>query len=779
MKYLLLLLAAAFSGHCVLAQQIKTDNFTVTFNEKGGISSLLLKGNATDYAVPGNGGYLLQLVDSLTPVPPTGVSVNKNTITLTYPGNRKAVVKLTAKKSYLRFDLADISENVDAITWGPFNSSISDTIGSYIGVVRNKDIAFGIQGLNTKTSGGELINQEGAIFERGTTAVAKPFGSSLQAFTVNRLHDRVIKVWDRWPAVPVKGIPEGGLKGSAIALFVCPPAMAMTLLHDITKNEGMPYDRWKNEWVKTSPESGRPYMITNFNVNNIDTFINYALRMGMAGIYHEDPFETWGHFVLKSSTFPNGIKDFKTCVDKAHAKGLRLGFHTLTTFLTTNDAYVTPVPDPGLAKAGTDKITASIDAAATEIPVATSTYFTMRSDLNCVQIGDELIRFMQVSKEAPYKLTGCVRGAFGTKAAAHASGVAISRLVDHGYKVLFPDWNLQKKVAANIAQFINQTGADQMDFDGHEGTYANGMGDLSFNDFAETVFKLADHPVVFGSSRSNHYFWRINNYLNWGEPWYGAFRESQSDLRIQNQKYHEENYMPNMLGWFLITAQTNPDDIDWMLARAAGYNAGYALVVRREALANPRMEEIITLINNWTDAQRSGRFTTEQKNWMRNPANEARLTSSGKDLFLNRYSTFKFEYQAKRLQPGEPNTARYNFTSGSSAQPQQPQLVLLAKGESGSIVNPVIELDNAFHLEIPVTLEAGQTLVIHGKEAVAALYNARGQFVKNIAISQPLPPLSAGAHELAFEATMDPDQPVKALITVSLLDKTEKLPAGK
>jgi len=60
------------------------------------------------------------------------------------------------------------------------------------------------------------------------------------------------------------------------------------------------------------------------------------------------------------------------------------------------------------------------------------------------------------------------------------------------------------------------------------------------------------HPVVFGSSRAAHYSWHMDDYLNRGEPWYGGFRESQSDYRIDNQKFYENNYLPNMLGWFLI-----------------------------------------------------------------------------------------------------------------------------------------------------------------------------------------------------------------------------------
>jgi len=754
------------------AQQYTAGDLALTINKNGSIDKLRSVFSGRDYHVANQDGTLMQLSVNHRLLRPLRVIATKNTITLLYADNRKAVIKISTGKQYLKFTLDKISDGVDAVMWGPFSSSIADTIGNAVGVVRDREFAFGLQALNTKTSGGTLDNEEGAVYERGTAAIAQTYGSSLQAFTVNRLHDRVIKVWDRWPAVDVKGIKEGGLEGSSIALFGCRPREVLKVMETIEQENGLPHALWQNEWIKTSAQSGRAYMITTFNEQNIDTFLNYASRMGMAGVYHEDPFDTWGHFDLKKEEFPHGREGFKKCVEKAHALGLRLGFHTLTTFITTNDAFVTPVPDKGLATAGTDKLTADISAEATEIPVSDTVHFVLRSDLNSVLIGEEIIRFMGITRTAPYLLTGCTRGAFGTKRSAHKNVEAISRLVDHPYKVLYPGWELQKKVAKNIADFINQTGANQMDFDGHEGTYSNGMGDLSFNSFAEEVLKQSDHPVVFGSSRSNHYFWHFNNYLNWGEPWYGAFRESQSDLRITNQKFYEDNYLPNMLGWFLITAQTDPDDIEWMLARAAGFNAGYALVVREEALTNKKMDEIIALINVWTDAQNKRLFSQQQKDWLKNPANEAHLAKQNGSYVLESFSKHEFTHQAKSLQPGEPTVSNWSFDN--THEQQRPRIVLLAKGEEGRIKNPVIEIDNSFHLEVPVTLSAGESLLIDDK-ASAALYNSKGQLIRRIDLPDALPALSQGNHTFSFDAGMNINSPVKAMITIRLSEKTEKL----
>ncbi|HTJ11958.1 MAG TPA: family 78 glycoside hydrolase catalytic domain [Dinghuibacter sp.] len=598
-------------------------------------------------------GPLLTLIVHGDTLKPESAVTRGSATTLHYAGGLTAVVRTTARGTYTRYELTAGDTSADAVIWGPYTTDISDTIGNEVGIVRNADVAIGLQCLNLKTTGGKLENEEGAVFDRGTTATATANGASLQAFSINRARDRKITVWGRWPEVPLKAIPDGGLQGSAIALFISKPREVRAVLTQITNTEKLPDD--KEKWT---PEEGRPYLITTFSESNIDTFLAYAKRMRLAGVYHEELFETWGHFVIRKDLFPHGIAGFKACVDKAHAMGLRLGFHVLSNFITTNDAYVTPVPDRHLMTAGGDALTGAIDPQATDIAVGNTFYFQLKSDLNSVRIDDEIVQYTAI---AGNHLTGCVRGAFGTKAAAHAAGTKIDRLIDHPYKVFFPDWELQHRIAANIASFIKETGADQMDFDGHEGTYATGMGDLSFETFADEVFRGAGHHVTFGSSRSNHYFWHINDYLNWGEPWYGGFRESQAASRFANQPFLADNYMPPMLGWFLITARTAPEDVDWMLARAAGYGAGYALVLRSAALSNPHLEEIVGKFRDWDEVRNRQLLNEAQRAWLKDPSTEASLVQRDGQWYLERFHDADYTFTARALQPGQPTDTVWSF----------------------------------------------------------------------------------------------------------------------
>lgn len=757
-------------------QKFSSKTFSLSIDGMGNITTLEVLPEGRNLVATDSAGVLLQIVKDGKWYKPVSAAFAKSTITLRYPNGQTAKIRVFYKNTYLRFELTEISKDADAVIWGPLNTSIGDTIGNTIGVVRSPEYAVGIITLNTKTTGGELVNEEGAVYERGTTAVKKSFGSSLQAFTVNRSHNRVITVWGNWKNVPVKGIPEGKLEGSAIAVFGSKPSDVLPVISSIEQSEGLPHPLWKKEWIKQSAYPGQPYMITSFSEQNIDTLLRYAKRMGLAGVYHEGPFTTWGNFELDKKLFPNGIKGFTECVNKAHAMGLRLGFHTLSNFITTNDAYVTPKPNPHLATAGSSILQDAIDPEATVITVQSPEYFEMQSDLNSVRIDDEIIRFREVSKNAPYQLLDCVRGAFGTKKSNHAKGAAVSRLIDHPYKVFFPDWTLQKEIAANIANFINETGADQMDFDGHEGTYATGMGNMSLSGFAEDVYKAIKHPVVFGSSRAAHYFWHMDDYLNWGEPWYGGFRESQSDYRIDNQKFYENNYLPNMLGWFLITSQTKPEDVDWMLARAAGYHAGYALVVRYDAIKNnPFINEIVEQVNSWTEAQQKNAFSPTQKQWLRVPEHDVHLVRDGVNAWkLYRYKKIVFEHSAKVLQPGEPTSSEWTFENNTGKQ--NVQVILLAAGNTGEISNPVIELDNSLRIQLPVSLQAGQSLVIESSTS-ANLYDQKGKFIKKVTLTQPLPELAEGSHHLLFDCAFSEGADINVKITVKLSDGIEKVQA--
>lgn len=515
--------------------------------------------------------------------------------------------------------------------------------------------------------------------------------------------------------------------------------------------EGLPHPVLDGQWVRASGAAGRPYLIAAFNEKTIDAMLEYTRCLGFPALYHSGPFKTWGHFDLLEDLFPNGRAGFKSCVDKGRVLGLRVGAHTLTNFITTNDDFVTTPANKGLMAAGVATLQEDIDPAATEIVVDREDYFQQTSNLNSVLVGSEIVRYRAVRGAGPYFLTDCVRGAFGTKAAAHARGDEVRMLMDHPYKTFFPDWPMQEELIRNLAGFFNETGASQMDFDGHEGTCYLGRGDFGHVHFVEAFLGRTDHLVVNGSSNIGHYYWHFNSYINWGEPWYASFRESQSRYRFDNQPFLERNYMPNMLGWFLMTPATTVEDIEWMEARAAGYRAGYAFVAEYETLTgNPDTDRIIAAIRTWEEAKDLKVFNEDQRARLKDPDRDFHLEKTGAGRWtLQSYDKFLFEHGKKVRQPGEPAASEWTFEN--AREPQPLRLQLLVTGEDAVAEEIVLEVDRFFRVTVPRALKKGQSLVWDGSDR-AVIYNDKGQLIERVPLGKSLPLLEKGKHVIAVEA---------------------------
>lgn len=175
--------------------------------------------------------------------------------------------------------------------------------------------------------------------------------------------------------------------------------------------EGLPHPTLKGKWAKMAPEATSSYLIVDFGESTIDHVIDMTQRTGLKYLYRSSPIETWGHFKLKPALFPHGWDGFRDCVQKARQAGIGVSFHTLSNFITPNDPYVSPVPDPRLARIGTSERTADIDAEQSEIPVADTRWFQKKTLMNAVVIGGELVEYDGASAQAPWRLVGCKRGA--------------------------------------------------------------------------------------------------------------------------------------------------------------------------------------------------------------------------------------------------------------------------------------------------------------------------------------------------------------------------------
>lgn len=693
-----------------------------------------------------------------------------------------AVVSAEAKPTHVTLSLVDVqpSSKVELVVWGPFPTTIHDIVGETVGVVRNKDVAVGLQALNPKTMGGypdreddvdagygaedpgtypdlpaELIKDQGW---RGNVARVTPFGSTLQAYCRDRSQNRVISNWghDHYTA---PAYADGGIVGSRIALFACPAQKALTTIGEIERAEGLPHPLIGGVWGKVSPNATASYLIVDFSEENVDRAIEMTQRAGLKFLYHSSPFETWGHFQLKPRLFPHGWDGLKACVDKARAAGIHVGFHTLSNFITPNDPYVSPIPDPRLARVGSSELTADIDAAQTEIPVASPDLFAKNTIMNTVMVGQELIHYHAVSPEAPWRLTGCERGAWGTHAANHAARTSVARLADHDYKVFLGDAALSQEMAKNIADLFNHAGTLQLSFDGLEGNHSTGLGDYGSTLFTKAWFdaltpELRGH-VINDASNPGHFNWHINTRMNWGEPWYAGFRESQTLYRFKNQVYFERNFIPHMLGWFALRPDTSIEDAEWLLARAAGFDAGFtiatSLASTAQLEADPTSAEtskrfgattaILEAIRQWETARMSGAFPSPVKAKLRDNALEFHLQPTGK----NRWNLF--EAHAVRFTCGAAASSanKWDFHTSDAEQPLQWTVHSTAKEPLTGIT---LELDGVPVVTLQdVAIPAEGSLKYTGG-AQAVIYDPAWKELSRVPVDAKRLHVGAGDHHL-------------------------------
>lgn len=740
----------------------ESNSLVLNLDEKGNIKQLVDKNSGIDYlALQQDAPFLSIRINNKIHGPASMIFEKEANHLVFYYDSVKvtARVKIEIKESHLTFELAEIDsvDNIELVIWGPYPTTINKSIGETVGVVRGEDFAIGIQSLNPKTLGGypwnendcmpqldifegddySDLSEEGKRYVLYRVEAAKPedFGSTLQAYCRNRTKDRIIENWQH-PKYLAPAYYDGGIIGSKIALFGCPVDQTLDFIGKIEIAENLPHPIIDGEWGKQSRTANVSYLILGFGEEDIKKAIAYTKQAGLKYLDHPGPFKSWGHFELNEQ-FPNGAEGLKNCVEIAESEGIHVGVHTLSNFITTNDAYVTPIPDERLAKVGFSKIANALDDVQKEIYIKAPEIFrnTKNNNLRTVVIGQELIRYGSVSTEEPWKLLDCQRGAFETSPGSHESGASISLLADHGYKVFLTDADLTKEVSVKIADLYNQTGLRQISFDGLEGNRSTGMGNYGEILMTTTWYNHLDENIkshlIADASRTSHYFWHIYSRMNWGEPWYAGFRESQAEYRFKNQKYFERNLMPGMLGWFLMKEQTSLEDIEWLLAKAAGYNAGFGLVSSYNAFEiNGFTNEILEQINIWEEARLAGVFDEETRKKLKDLNKEFQLEKTKSNEWnLIEINLHKIEHTKKEKQPGEPVFSKLEFSSSSDSN----IFGFILSAVDGDVKDIRLEVDNYKEILFPVNLKDGETIKYDGGEW-AILYDKNWQKLQEIKV---------------------------------------------
>lgn len=799
------LLACTFFSQAQVS--FETTTMSIKINAEGHLESLQDK-KGREYVATDELSPLLAVMANGKLLLPDRMEWRKSssTILLHYPEWKgKASIRVTNKKDYIIFELTRMDDNasVEYVVWGPYPTVIRKRIGETVGTVWNDSFGIGLQALNIKTLGGyptndndvepsfdifsessglKDISPDKKVLYRGQTAKLTAFGSVIQAYCRNRNKTKIISNWghDKYvvPAYP----EDGGVVGTKIALWGAPQDQLLSVIEKIELGEHLPHPVIDGVWAKRSPAATSSYLIMGFGEQTLDEALDLTKKAGLKYLYHPGPFETWGHFKLNTKEFPDNWQSMKRCVDIAARQGVDLGVHTLSSFITTNDPFVTPVPDKRLAKVGSSTIVSPVDEKATVITIQSPEFFNQmkNNNLKTVMLGSELIRYRDVSATEPWQLLDCVRGAFGTKMQSHQAGDTISKLMDHGYKVFLPDMALQNEIASNIAALFNATGLKQISFDGLEGSWSTGMGQYARQLFVKKWYDLLKPElkghVINDASGPGHYFWHIFTRMNWGEPWYAGFRESQTRYRLKNQEYYYRNLIPRMLGWFKLGSVTSMEDLEWLLARAAGFDAGFGLSASLDDLKkNGRLNELLNTISEWEKARLSGAFNAVQKEALQDINKEFHLAKAdGNAWQLYPVHTATIQHLQKIRQPGEPIYSENNFNNPFEEQPLRFIAHITGEPSSAAWDEPSIEVNNYAKLELPFSVSKGQWLVCDGK--AIRLFDEHWKMVSETT-SLKIPVIIKGDNKILTDGAVTGEQSPVVKIEFRTMGKGERITA--
>lgn len=705
---ILLLMNFIISSNVVAKEiKLKTKTTELVFNEKGYYTSIHVEGTQ----ILQEGSYpVITVCSGGKLIEPTSLEVKGQELKLKMQDGELVRLKYSESSTSITFEVAAIPAKYDALLYGPVILNINEVVGDVIGVVQGKGVAFGMQSLNIKTNAGiplEYFKQvnskykykykgKEAVLSVRTTPVYQSAASDIGDGAVLQFSCRrrnKLEYREGSMVMPLKD-DDAIIKGSKIALFGCKAEDALVGIGAVELEHGLPHPLFDGEWGKTSRAAMRSYLISDFDEESFDIALEKAKIAGFKYVYHSKPFLDWGHFNWSPAFVSGGDETVKKMVDKAKSQGIKVGVHTLSNFITTNDAYVTPVPSKHLLKQGILELVSGIDDHQTEITIKKSGLFSRPMALNAMQINDELITYSTVKeKDDLMILESCTRGAFNTHPAAHGKTDILYKLWDYPYKTLFPDIELQDKMVNRLVELFNNTGLEQISFDGLEGCMFTGHGEYAMARFVSQFYEGLNHNVLNDASNLSHYLWHIHTRMNWGEPWGEDMRTGQVGNRIKNQEYFQRNLFPRMLGWFLVRLAernfeaTTIEDLEWALSESAGFDAGYAMTIKMPVLrGHGQIDRLLTAMKHWDGLRETRSFTAEQMKRLKDPGTEWHLEKVDNDHFILYPLHISKHYRCSlaEMQPGQPAGADWSWES-----PFESRFAIRLKVEGdGSIRNP-------------------------------------------------------------------------------------------
>ena len=434
-----------------------------------------------------------------------------------------------------------------------------------------------------------------------------------------------------------------GFNGAQAGLVACPYAeMREALKAMVGAAPGMPHSSLGGPWAMDSDLPYGSYLFGVPTEKTVDAWIDLCRVLGFTQIDFCGSLN-YGDYEPFPRLYPDGRRGVKAVIDKLHSAGILAGLHTMSFSIDKRCAWVTPVPDPRLAKERSYTLTNAVgagdtilrlDEPTTDLP-RYITYFIRRS--MTLQIDDELIEYKIVNDSEPYGVSECKRGACGTRPASHAKGAKVHHLKEC-WGCFLPDGDstLFGEVANRISSVINECGFDFTYLDGLDGAHVIGGEENRWHygtKFAFEVFKRFSRPTMMEMATFHHHLSFVRSRL---QAWDHAVRAHKRfiDIHCYSNEGCRRIFMPRHLGWSRVLAWldsthdvTFDDDVEYMWCKGLGTDSSYSLqVVSPDMYAKePWLHQVAPLVKTYETLRKEKYFPEKVKKQLREPGAEFTL----------------------------------------------------------------------------------------------------------------------------------------------------------
>ncbi len=438
-----------------------------------------------------------------------------------------------------------------------------------------------------------------------------------------------------------------GFPGAQVALVGCPQSVLRDVLKEVVlAAPDLPHSKVGGPWALDAEINQGSYLFNfgGLSEETVDDWIKMARDVGINQIdFHGGGSFRFGDCWPNPKTYPNGLASLKAVVDRLHDAGISAGLHTYAFFINKKCPWVTPIPDPRLAKDATFTLAGSLTTDAATVPVAestkdmsTTTGFFVRNSVT-LQIDDELITYAGISKEAPYAFTQCKRGAYGTRATGHEAGAKVHHLKEcFGLFVPDADSTLLTEVAARTAETFNECGFDMMYLDALDGEDILGGRENGWHYGSKFVFELwtrMNKPGPMEMSTFHHHLWYVRGRMGaWDHP--SRSHKRFIDIHCQANASLRRQFLPGHLGWWAVKTWTGPqgeptfaDDIEYLCGKCIGNDVGFSVmgVNPGNVTKVPAFGRLAAIMKQYEALRHAGTFDETVKAELRDPGKEFTL----------------------------------------------------------------------------------------------------------------------------------------------------------